>query len=189
VRPRPPLREYLRTFPPLSLSDFLRRHRIQGGVVMLVVGWLLLIGIVFALFQGWTGRQHNPNRSPVVSAPGEVVLLRNRAGHYVANGEINGLQVTFLLDTGATQIALPLTLAQKLDLKPGGAVQLQTAAGPVTGYTVRLASVRLAAIEMKDVSAVVMDGLSAETVLLGMNFLRHLDMVQSGERLILRVRQ
>jgi len=153
---------------------------------MLVIGWLIIIGIVFWVFHGWGERQSNPNRVLVTAPTGEVVLQRNRAGHYVADGEVNGERVTFLLDTGATQVALSTSLARELRLERGPSVTLQTAAGPVQGYMVRLDSVRLAGIEMRDVGALVSDGLEPGLVLLGMNFLKRLEMIQRGDQLILK---
>jgi len=160
--------------------------RASGGAVMLVIGWLIIIGIVFWVYHGWSERQSNPNRVLVSAPTGEVVLQRNRAGQYVADGEINGERVTFLLDTGATQVALSTPLARALRLKPGPSVTLQTAAGPARGYTVRLDSVRLAGIEMRNVGALVSDGMDPGLVLLGMNFLKRLEMVQRGDQLVLR---
>jgi aspartyl protease family protein len=155
-------------------------------MAMLVMGWVLAIGLVYARYSGWAGEQANPNRNLVTSGSSELVLKRNRAGHYVADGEINGTRVTFLVDTGATQIALPLVLARRLNVPLGGAVQVQTAAGPALGYQVRLNSVRLGSIEMRDIGALATEGLDADTVLLGMNFLRRLEMIQRGDQLILR---
>lgn len=158
----------------------------RGGMLMLGIGWCLIIGIVWWVFDGWSERQMNPNRTLVTGPAGEVVLQRNRAGHFVADGEINGARVTFLLDTGATQIAIPAVLARELGLKRGPAVALQTAAGAATGYRTQLASVRLAGIEMRDLGAVVAEGMDPGLVLLGMNFLKRLELTQRGEQLILR---
>jgi len=157
-----------------------------GGAGMLVVGWLIVIGIVFWVFHHWNEREMNPNRMLVSAPGGEIVLQRNRAGQYLADGEINGERVTFLLDTGATQVALPARLARELGLELGPPVTLQTAAGPARGYAVRLRSVRLAGIEMRDVAALVSEGLDPGLVLLGMNFLKRLEMTQRGDQLILR---
>ncbi len=153
---------------------------------MLVVGWLLLFGVFYWAASAWLERERNPNRDVTVSAAGEVILKRNRAGHYVADGEINGERVTFLVDTGASQIALPASLARRLGLKLGPSMTLQTAAGPAQGFPTRLASVRLSALEMRDVAAIVTEGMEPGMVLLGMNFLKRLEMIQRGDQLILR---
>lgn len=160
--------------------------RARGGVVTLVIGWLLTLAVLWFGFQVLFERQANPNQVLSVSAGGDLILKRNRAGHYVANGEINGRPVTFLLDTGATAVALPSAVARELGLKPGQAVQLQTAAGPATGYTTRLASVKLGPIEMRDLSALISEGMQGDLVLLGMNFLKRVEMTQRGDELIIR---
>lgn len=153
---------------------------------MLVIGWLVIIGLVYLVVHDWSERQANPNRALTVSPTGEVVLERNRAGQYLADGEVNSHRVTFLLDTGATQVALPARLARELKLKLGPAIPIQTAAGPSTAYPARVDSVRLAGIEMRDVAVLVSDGLEPGIVLLGMNFLRRLEMTQRGDQLILK---
>lgn len=163
-----------------------RRRRVAGNTGMLVVGWLLLFGVLFWIASTWLDRGVHPNRQVTASVSGEVVLKRNRAGHYVADGEINGEKVTFLIDTGATQIAIPADLARRLALKLGPPVQLQTAAGPAPGYPTRLASVRVAGLEMKDVAALVAEGMEPGMVLLGMNFLKRVELTQRGDLLILR---
>jgi aspartyl protease family protein len=153
---------------------------------MQVIGWLMALGVVTWFVHDWLERESNPNRVPTVSASGEVVLKRGRAGHFTATGTINGQPVEFMLDTGATQIAVPQQLAEKLRLKRGMPVELLTAAGPARGYSTRLDSVRLATIEAKDVGAIIAEGLHPDLVLLGMNFLRRLEMIQRGDELILR---
>jgi aspartyl protease family protein len=158
----------------------------RGGVLMLTIGWLAIIGMVWWAVAEWESREANPNRALTVGPGGEVVLQRNRAGHFLADGEVNGRKVTFLLDTGATFIAVPGAIARDLGLKLGPPVSLQTAAGPAAGYPTRLESVRVAGIEMRDMAAVVSEGLEPGTVLLGMNFLKRLEMTQKGEQLVLK---
>jgi aspartyl protease family protein len=153
---------------------------------MIAAGWVLLLGVMLWFFTSWNERDANPNRNVVVSAGAELVLQRARDGHYYADGEINGRQVKFLLDTGATRIALSTKLANSLGLSLGQAITMQTAAGPANGYPTRLARVRLGEIEMQDLSAVVAEGMSDDAVLLGMNFLKRLEMVQRGDQLTLR---
>jgi aspartyl protease family protein len=159
-----------------------------GSVAKLVLVWLVIIGALYWFFFVWYERAYRPNPAHVLEAQpaGEVVLQRNRAGQYIAEGAINGERVAFLVDTGATYVSLPMPLARRLALKLGQPVQVQTAAGSATAYSVRLASVRLADIEMREVAALVTEGMDGEVVLLGMNFLKRLDMTQRGDRLVLR---
>ena len=161
-------------------------HR-RSGIAFLIIAWTLVFGLVFWYFNGWERRQYNPNPQVLLQKQSdELVLKRNREGHYVAEGEINGARVTFLLDTGATQVALPAQLARRLDLKRGQDIVLNTANGRVIGHETRLQSVRVGPIEMADVSAVATEGMEGETVLLGMSFLKRLEFTQREDRLILR---
>lgn len=160
----------------------------RGGKIMLAIAWVLIVAGLYWWFSGWDAKQANPNPARVLNQQqGDLRLARNRSGHYVAEGEINGRQVTFLLDTGATWVALPTGLARELALKRGAAVTLQTASGAAVGYQTRLDSVRLGPIEMRDVAALVADGMDADTVLLGMNFLKQLEFTQRGEEMVLRM--
>ena len=158
-----------------------------GGKVMLAIAWALILGGLYWYFSDWQARDTNPNPANVIDVQrGELQLARNRAGHYVADGEINGKRVTFLLDTGATWVAVPLAFARELGLKRGAAVTLQTANGAAVGYQTRLDRVRLGPLELTDVSAVMSDGLDADVVLIGMSFLKRVEFTQRGDQLILR---
>lgn len=160
----------------------------RSGIMMLAIAWLLIVAGLYWFFSGWDAKQANPNPARVLNQQqGELRLQRNRAGHYVAEGEINGRRVTFLLDTGATWVALPTGLARELGLKRGPAITLQTANGPALGYQTRLDSVQVGPIEMRDVAALVADGMGDGTVLLGMNFLKRLEFTQRGGELALRI--
>ncbi len=162
-------------------------HR-RGGTIMLTIAWLLIMAGLYWFFGDWEAKQSNPNTARVLNQQqGELKLASNRAGHYVADGAINGRHVTFLLDTGATWVALPTALAAELGLKRGAAVTLHTANGAAIGYQTRLDSVRLGPIEIRDVAALVADGMDADTVLLGMNFLKQLEFTQRGGEMVLRM--
>ncbi len=160
------------------------------GRGMAVIAWVLLLGMLTLFFQGKLEDRVNPNRD-VYSTRAEdgrveVVLERNRMGHYVADGSINGVAVTFLLDTGATGVAMSPGLAQRVGAPQGQPVMTRTANGNVRGYLTRLRSVQLGAIEQNNVRASVAPGLAMDEVLLGMSFLKHLEMVQKGNTLTLR---
>ena len=159
-------------------------HR-RSGMAMLAVAWLIVLGGGWWYFDGWLGRQHNPNQTVQTLGDGTVVLEGNRSGHYVASGEINGAPVTFLLDTGATDVALSTRLARDLGLPRGAPMTLVTANGQALGYRTRLDSVRLGGIVLHDVAATFSDGIESDTVLLGMSFLKRLDFSQREGKLIL----
>ena len=106
------------------------------GIVMTVLAWIVVLGLLSALFGGWMEHLNNPNQQvrTEVRADGvrEVVLRQNRAGHYVATGAINGHKVTFLLDTGATSVSVPAKVANRIGLKRGAPLRANTANGVVT---------------------------------------------------------
>lgn len=162
------------------------------GTGMVVVGWLVALSLVSALFAGALERQDNPN-AQVYSRAGsdgttEVRLAQNRAGHYVATGRINGQPVVFLLDTGATSVSVPEGLARRLGLRRGQAGLARTANGTVTTYATRLESVELGDIGMRGVEAHINPGMGGDEVLLGMSFLRFLEFSQRDGVLTLRHR-
>src|SRR5690606_41489315 len=100
---------------------------------MLVLAWGAGILLATRFFADWEESRYNPNRQPVSVVQGdhiEVLLEGNVQGHFVADGRINGTPVTFLLDTGATDVAIPAELAEELGLSRGAPVnQIGRASG------------------------------------------------------------
>jgi aspartyl protease family protein len=169
-------------------SDIQEQKRM--GTAMQVLAWVVLLALGVAYFGDLLGRQYNPNQS-LESRYGEdgireVVLQRNKYGHYVTSGNINGKPVTFMLDTGATGVAIPEAVAAYLGLQRGRAFPTQTANGVSTSYAANLDQVSVGAIELHDVSAGITPGLNTEEILLGMSFLKHIEFTQRGDTLILR---
>lgn len=160
------------------------------GVGMMVLAWLVLLGLLVLFFGDELERQVNPNRSidTQLAADGsrEVTLQRNRFGHYVTSGEINGSPVVFMLDTGATGVAVPAALAERLGLQRGRPFRTRTANGITTSYATLLDRVAVGDIALNDVEAAITPGLGGDQVLLGMSFLKHIEFTQRGDTLILR---
>ena len=106
---------------------------LPSGLKMATV-WLLAGLAVFLGVQAFLAQQ----RSTRFETSGEQVQIRRAAdGHYHWPGTVNGQPVDFLVDTGATRSALPMALAQRLQLPVEGRMQSQTAGGPVEGQVVR----------------------------------------------------
>ena len=115
-----------------------------------------------------------------------VTLAADTRGHFLADGAINGNPVRFLVDTGATTVALPAADALRLgiDYRKGQVGFSNTAAGVVQIYRVTLDRVRLGAIELTGVEASVIEqGLNV--ALLGMSFLNRVEMKRDGHTMVL----
>lgn len=159
------------------------------GRVFMIVAWCAGLYLAAQFFGRWEQRQQNPN-TEVTSQQGEgyieVKLLGNAQGHFVASGRINNVPVEFLLDTGATDVAVPMDLARLLALPKGVPVTLNTANGRTQGYQTRIDRLQLGAIVLRDVRAVAAPGLEGEQVLLGMSALKKLEFTQRGGTMLLR---
>ncbi|OOV99739.1 retropepsin-like aspartic protease family protein [Pseudomonas sp. MF4836] len=161
----------------------------RAGRIMLILAWAAGLFLATQFFSQWERRQENPNA--VVTSQQhegyiEVKLVGNGQGHFVASGQINGQPVDFMLDTGATDVAIPTRLAERLGLEKGSPVTLSTANGRSEGYRTRLDRVQLGDIVLRDVRALVAPGLGGEQVLLGMSALKQLEFTQRGGTLLLR---
>ena len=152
--------------------------------------WLIVLAMLTVFFDRILERQNNPNQNIVglVTEQGvrEVVLTRNPAGHYLTSGFINGKAVVFLLDTGASDVAIPGKLARRLELKKLAAVQYRTANGNVTGFLTKLDTVSIGNIRLHGIRGGINPTMKGNQVLLGMSFLKHLEFTQRGNQLILR---
>lgn len=159
------------------------------GVGMIVAAWLMLGGVVWLFMDGWVTRQANPNAELAqVAVADSVVLKRNAGGHFVAPGRINGVAVNFLVDTGATGVALPADVAHRVWARPGGPVRTATASGLTTAYATRLETVELAGLAARDVAGVIVPDMPGDTVLLGMSFLSRFAVRMEGGEMHIGVR-
>ncbi|MGD8559276.1 MAG: TIGR02281 family clan AA aspartic protease [Gammaproteobacteria bacterium] len=160
------------------------------GVWMIIGMWIIVLWLLTSFFSEWYEREHNPNHNvaSAVTSDGirEVVLQRNRKGHYVSSGNINGEPVTFMLDTGASDISIPATVAKQLGLKRGAPLYFNTANGTVMGYSTFLSSVSIGDITLQNVRASINPNVRDMDILLGMSFLKHLEFTQRGDTLTLR---
>ena len=159
------------------------------GMMFTAAGWILGILLLVLAFSKILDRQHNPNQSVSTAQSGgyqEIVLERNRGGHYVFDGEINHHKVSFLVDTGATTTAIPGEMQLELGLRAGPATLVSTANGTTTAYLTHLDQLALGDIELFEVNASIIPGMKTDEVLLGMNVLKHFELVQRGNQLIIR---
>lgn len=169
-------------------SDTEQQKRLGGR--MITIMWLLILALMYYLFSSVLNQQHNPNQNinTLQRADGarELVLQRNHYGHYVASGQINGQDVVFMLDTGATDISVPVAIADQIGLKKGRELIYQTANGKARVFATQLEHVSLGDISLQNVRATINPNVHHDDILLGMSFLKHLEFTQRGDRLTLR---
>ena len=165
--------------------DFISR----AGTGMTVVAWLLFLTMLFVIFEDLLLQRSNPNQHIVTTVSGyqkEIVLQRNAYGHYVTSGTINNQEVVFLLDTGASDIAIPESIAYEIGLSKGQAIVIKTANGNTKAYRTRLSSVAIGEIQLHDLNATILTNITGKEVLLGMSFLKNFEIIQKGRSLTIR---
>ncbi|WP_426143102.1 retropepsin-like aspartic protease family protein [Pseudomonas sp. DWP3-1-2] len=155
----------------------------------MLLAWGAGLFLATRYFGEWEQRQENPN-VVVTSQHGdgyiEVLLVGNRQGHFVSTGMINGRTVQFLLDTGATDVAIPGEVADTLQLSRGAPVVVSTANGRTEGYRTSLERLQIGDIVLHNVRALVVPGLDGQQVLLGMSAMKQLEFTQRGGNMLLR---
>ena len=159
------------------------------GIGMLAIAWIMIFGLLGLFFKGVLEKQNNPNALPLSRTDPlytEVVLAPNRQYHYVVNGQINQQEVVFLLDTGATDVVIPATVADQLGLKQGTKRYAKTANGTVAVYNTLIEHLAIGDIELHDLTASINPAMEGKVILLGMSALSRIEFSQQADRLILR---
>jgi aspartyl protease family protein len=133
-------------------------------------------------------------RPPLPSAPAREPLRKSVAvvispapnGNFYAPGQINGRDVRFVVDTGASTVAIPDRLRWQLGLTHGRYLQSMTANGIAGMYETRVKSLSIGSIQLSDVTAVLYPNAADDTVLLGMTALREVRMAYENGRMVLQ---
>ena len=128
--------------------------------------------------------------APASSGGGsEIVMTAGSGGHFVAEGSINGRAVRFMVDTGATSVAMSIAEAEHIGLNyhHGQRMYVGTANGNVPAYKVRLAEVRVGDVVVYDIEAMVVPA-QMEFILLGNSFLTRFQMKRENETMTLSKR-
>ncbi|HEY6721164.1 MAG TPA: TIGR02281 family clan AA aspartic protease, partial [Burkholderiales bacterium] len=130
------------------------------------------------------GQHHST--APISSAR-STTLTADVQGHFVVDGQINGGAVRFLVDTGATVVSLSSVDANRLgiDYLKGQRGLMNTANGTAAAYHVKLDTVRVGDIVVNNVDAAVLEGNPMSFALLGMSFLKRMEMRREGETMVL----
>jgi aspartyl protease family protein len=112
----------------------------------------------------------------------EVSITRDAALQYNTSAAINGHRVKVLVDTGANVIAMNSEHARAMgvDYAAGETLSVETASGMQGAKLVNLKSVEVGGIRIENVRGAVIEGGFPTTILLGMSFLKHVDIKESG---------
>lgn len=177
--PRPAAQAALQTLNEPTPQSVARR-----GTLALLLFWLLVMAALY-----WAMQMYLKPARVKVQADGTVVIARDRDGHFRAEGAINGQPVTFLVDTGATSIAVTEALAARAGLEGGEAVRFRTANGERDGRMVVAEQVRLASLVVSGLRVGTgYTGANDKDALLGQNFLRQFDVEMRGDRMLIHPR-
>ncbi|MCM2679025.1 retropepsin-like aspartic protease family protein [Echinimonas agarilytica] len=155
------------------------------GRIMSILAWLTFLGLIAIFFNDYLSDQDDPNRALSFDKTQQLVLKRNKSGHYIAPGEINGVRVQFLLDTGATNLSIPAHIAREAGLKKGAQSIVSTANGHIKVYQTQIDEVRLGGLSRYQVEGFINSSNQGDVVLLGMSFLKYFEWQQIGDSLML----
>ncbi len=134
-----------------------------------------------------SGARYGSGSGSTSGAGSSVTLTADARGHYQTLGQINGNTVQFLVDTGATSIAISSGQARQLGINylSGQRGYTETANGRAAAYRITLDTVKVGDITLHAVEAVVLEGNGLKTALLGMSFLNRTDMKRDSQSLTL----
>lgn len=165
---------------------------LKQALAWVAIGLVLVIGYSYRdVFSdmGMRVRTEIAPSTPVVSEPGTAYLSRDMTGHFHADAMVNGTHIRFLVDTGASDVALSAEDARRAGIDPSTlsyTTAYRTANGVIHSARVKLDTVTVGGITLRNVDASVSQG-ELGMSLLGMSFLGQLGSVEvRGERLVLR---
>ena len=115
-------------------------------------------------------------KNPIEMTEKGIIISADRRGHYSGAGMINNHPMEFMIDTGATQVAVPGKLAQQVGLTFGMPVISQTAAGRVQAYQTIIPTLQIGTITLHNTHAVILEQL--DQVLIGMTVLKQFKVTQ-----------
>jgi aspartyl protease family protein len=118
-----------------------------------------------------------------------IVLPVGAGGHFFTLGQINGRTTQMMVDTGATGIGISAADADRMGInyKSGKPMQASTANGVISGWRVKLNSVQVGDVIVRDVDAAVTEG-QMPYVLLGNSFLSRFQMTRTNDQMVLEKR-
>lgn len=152
------------------------------GHLYVLLFWAVVMGVVWFAME----RFMEPKRA-VVTAQGELVIPRDRDGHFYVEGTVNGTPLRFMVDTGATGVVVTEAFAQSAGLPRGEPTTFNTANGTLAGRTVRGLAVTAGPLSVAPTSVGVgLVGGKPDVGLLGQSFLSKFEVSMTRAQMVLR---
>ena len=152
---------------------------------MFTMAWIIVLGAGTWFAQDWIDKRTRARDGVWLSdetGSRSLLLKSNRYGQYQLKGSVNGQELMFLVDTGASGVSIPASMAARLGLRRGRPFEVYTANGITTVYATSLDSLRIGPLHRQDVEAHINPSMDGDLALLGMSFLRHYELLQrAGE--------
>ena len=156
----------------------------QMGLFPMMVFWFLILGLMYGLMTHYL----EPKQAKIL-ANGDLVIQRSQDGHFYALGKINGVEVKFMVDTGASFVAVSESFARKALLAGGTPAVFRTANGDRSGRVVKGHSVAIGPVMATNITiGVGFSGSNENDALLGQSFLSKFDITMGKDLLVLRPR-
>ena len=144
----------------------------------------LLAGLLLLAFSGISSRADDFPQLRLMSA---IELKADHSGHFVTKASINGNDITVLVDTGATAVALSFEDAQDAGLRPGNLdfnIPIATANGVTKAARVTIGRIEVGSVKADDVDALVLPEGALKGTLLGMTFLNRMQSFRVEEGIL-----
>jgi len=155
------------------------------GRSMYLITWLLAFFLFFLFFYYY--KNASP---PEYSVKGGLLSIPvDSSGHFRIKGSINGQEIIFLIDTGATIVGIPQNIAKDLQLPSLYPITMKTAAGDVSGSLTRLNQLQFGNFTLNNVKAAIVADTASQEVLLGMNVLSDFVILQENNQLIIKTKK
>ncbi|MBB1076477.1 clan AA aspartic protease [Rhodoferax sp. 4810] len=156
----------------------------QTGLIPMLLFWFVVMGLLYALMTHYL----KPKQSQVL-ANGDLIIPRAQDGHFYAPGTVNGREVMFLVDTGASLVSVSEPLAQAARMTGGVPTTFHTANGERAGRVVDGVAVAVGPLRVTNVKVGVGLSLGDDAqALLGQSFLSKFDITLSQSQMVLRAR-
>lgn len=181
---------YLRTMSAPPSAEPSTARQLRRSTLALLAFWLAAGALLWAGF-AWHEQRQRASLLPYTLAGGELVIPRSPDGHFYVDGEVNHTPVRFLVDTGASSVAISDETARAAGLPDGLPITVSTANGPRNARLLHRVPVKAGSLAHNDVS--VTTGLrispgNSRDALLGQSFLRHFEVRMESGRMLLRPR-